>query len=198
MRKLNRWCVMLLIAGLSTSNAILAAPEYSLDSEKSSLYFVSTKKTHIVENHYFTNLSGSISEFGEAKLNIDLSSAETGVAIRNQRLRELLFEVVSYSQATVTLSVDAETLDAQEVGSVQVQNVSATLNLHGVSSPIATNLIVTKLSNSTLMVQNASPIIIVAGDYNLATGVDALKNVANLDVISYAVPVNFTLLFNTQ
>ncbi len=197
MWKVQIWCVLIFTTGFGSSEALLAASEYALDTEKSSLYFVSTKQIHVVENHHFTDLSGSISDTG-ANLIINLSSVETGVEIRNQRLRDLLFEVNAFNEARVSLPVDLNNLAAQTIGSTQTRNSSATLSLHGVSSDIDAELLVTKLSDSTIMVQNAAPILLGAGDYNFTNGIDALRNIANLDVISYTVPVNFTLLFNKQ
>ena len=170
---------------------------YVLDSENSSLYFVSSKQTHVVESHHFTDLYGSISASGEANLGINLSSAETGIAVRNQRVRDLLFEVETFSEALVSLPVNLASLAAQDIGSTRTESISATLNLHGISAAVDTEVTITKLSDSNIVVQNVSPILINAGDYDLARGVDALREIANLNTISYAVPVNFTLLFNT-
>lgn len=197
MGKVKTWCALLFVIGLSCSETLLAASDYLLDSENSSLYFVSTKQTHVVERHHFTALSGSISDSGDAKLSINLSSVETGIVVRNERVRDLLFEVGIFSEAIVSLPVNLDSLAAQAVGSAQTQSISASLSLHGVVAAIDTEVIITKLSDSKLMVQNGSPLLVSAGDYNLTSGIDALRNIANLDVISYAVPVNFTLLFNT-
>lgn len=193
-----RCALLFFFVGLSGSETLLAASDYALDSENSSLYFVTTRQTHDIENHFFRDLSGSISSNGQATLNINLGSVETGVATRNQRVRDLLFEVGTFSQATVTLPVDLARLSSQASGSAETQAVSATLDLHGVFSNIDTELVITRLSDTTIMVQNASPILIRAGDFNLTSGIDTLRNLANLDVISYTVPVNFTLLFSTQ
>jgi len=172
---------------------------YVLDAQNSSLFFVTTRRTHDIESHFFTDLYGSISaENGEATLGINLNSVETGVDLRNERIRNFLFETDVFSnEAVITLPVDLDGLSSQNIGSTQVQSVSATMNLHGVSAVIDTELTVTRLSDSTIMVQNVSPILIGAEDYDLVDGVEVLRNLANLPIISYSVPVNFTLLFNT-
>ena len=103
----------------------------------------------------------------------------------------------SFSDAVATLPVDLEDLAAQEVGSTQKESVSAMLDLHGVSVAIDTELSITKLSDSQLMVQNVSPILIDAEDFDLTGGIEMLRNLANLPVISYSVPVNFTQLSPT-
>ena len=107
MSKIGTWGkVFFVLGGLCW--ATLATAQYSLDSENSSLYFVSTKNTHIPENHHFTDLTGSISQSGEARLTINHSSVETGIALRNERVRNFLFEVNNFATATVTLSVSLD------------------------------------------------------------------------------------------
>ena len=171
---------------------------YTLDSSNSSLYFVSTRNLHDPETHFFTNLNGGINEAGEASLIIDLSSVETGVDLRNERIRTSLFEVDLFSNAVVSLPVDLSTLGSQTIGSVVTQSINAELDLHGVSAAVNTDVVITKLSDSQFMVQNANPILIDANDYDLVRGINVLRGLANLNEIGYTVPVNFTLLFEAQ
>ncbi|WP_179957624.1 cellulose binding domain-containing protein [Exilibacterium tricleocarpae] len=170
---------------------------YSLDPVKSSLHFVSTKKVHVLETHSFSTLSGSITNSGAATLKIDLDSVATGIDIRDERMRNLLFETGTFPEATVSLPVDMERLAGLATGDSEAQAVAASVNLHGVSVIVETQVFVTRLSASSILVENADPIIIKAGDFDLTNGVDALRDVANLSVISYSIPVNFTLFFNT-
>ena len=197
MNKVKVWCVLFFILGISHSGFLQADSGYVLDAETSVVQFISSKQTHIFENHHFTSLSGSISENSEATLVIKLDSVETGIEIRNERVRELLFEVASHHNAVIKLPVNLSELNKQIIGTSQKKDVLASLNLHGVTADIDTQLVVTKLSESKIMVQNAYPVLIKAGDYKLTAGIDSLKNIANLDVISYTVPVNFTLIFKS-
>ena len=192
------WCALLSVCLLSGSETLLAASSYVLDSENSSLYFVSTKNTHVAESHFFTDLSGAISDNGQAELIINLSSVETGIDLRNQRVRDNLFVVDTFGQATVTLPVSVDSLATQTIGSSITQAISAILDLHGIVANVNAEVIVTKLSDTEIMVQNANPILISAQDYSLTSGIDTLRALANLNVISYTVPVNFTLLFSAQ
>ncbi len=186
----------------ATSLTILASDNpgsvaYSLDATRSSLHFVSTKQTNIIETHRFEALSGSILDTGEATLVIDLDSIESGIDIRNERMRNFLFETAIFSEATVSLSVDMDDLASQAVGSSVTQNITANIDLHGVDALVSATVIVTKLSASSIIVQSATPIIIQAGDFDLTAGIDALREIAGLAAISYTVPANFTLFFNT-
>lgn len=183
---------------ITVTNDSTPASSYVLDAQSSSLYFVSTKQTHVIESHFFTDLSGSIADNGEARLSINMNSIESGIAMRNERMREFLFEIETYPEATVSVPVDLASLALQNIGSTQTENVSAILNLHGVSASVDTAVSITKLSDSTIVVQNVAPILIKAGDFNLVGGIDTLRNIASLNSISYTVPVNFTLTFNAQ
>jgi len=180
---------------ITANNDSAIPPVFVLDSSQSSLYFVSTKQTHTVETHYFATLSGEISENGEANLTVNLNSVDTGIATRNERVRNFLFETATYNEATVSLPVNLDDLDNINAGETQTQLVSANLNLHGITATVDTEVMVTKLSDDQLIVQNVSPILIDAQSHNLTAGINTLISLANLDSISYIVPVNFTLFF---
>ncbi|WP_440904684.1 cellulose binding domain-containing protein [Catenovulum sp. SX2] len=171
---------------------------YVLDSNNSSLYFVSTKKEHTVETHTFQTLSGGISLDGEANLQIDLSSVDTGVDTRDGRMTEHLFVVDTYPFAQVSLSLDYDTVKAVPTGATEGMDISATLNLYGVDIQIDTQVQVSRLSASRILVQNSHPILLDATDFGLEMGIETLRTLANLTSISYAVPVNFNLVFQTQ
>jgi PKD repeat protein len=169
---------------------------YSLDPMASTVYFVSTKKTHVIESHTFTNISGNVSDLGSAKLVIDLNSVDTNNLTRDERMKNMLFETAVFSEATVTVALDPTTYANQSIGTTQTQSLNATVDLHGVSTLLSVEVLVSKLTDSTLLVQNVAPVLLNTTDYNLNAGVEALRAVANLSVISYAVPVNFNLVFN--
>lgn len=171
-------------------------PLYTLDTSLSSLYFVSTKNIHTVETHTFGRLSGDIKDNGVASLTIDLNSVETGIATRDQRMRDFLFETSSFPNAEVAVGVNLNVINNLSVGNSLKTDISATLNLHGVLFPITSTVEITKLSNSKILVRNIIPLVINTNNHELSAGVETLKGLAGLSVISYAVPVNFTLVFN--
>ena len=101
--------VLLLVSGL-------AHAEWQLDGAASSVHFVSIKNEAIAESHHFNKLDGSISDAGEATLNIDLASVETGIEIRDQRMREMLFEVAQFPRANISMQMDAALLEGADRG----------------------------------------------------------------------------------
>ena len=171
---------------------------YQLDAGVSSLHFVSTKKIHAIETHTFTELSGEISADGAAVVRINLDSVESGIDVRNQRMRDFLFQTAIFSEAEITLDVDMAALSNIAIGGSLNQTITPLVNLHGFSVPIEIAVSITRLSDTKILVRNTAPILVHSDDFGLTSGIEVLRGLAGLSVISYAVPTNFTLIFNTQ
>ncbi|MBQ4812477.1 cellulose binding domain-containing protein [Pseudoalteromonas luteoviolacea] len=171
---------------------------FVLDPQSSHLYFVSTKKQHLVESHTFNNISGSITPEGVARLAINLSSVDTANDTRDGRMKEFLFDTESFPTAEALLAIDYAALVALPIGSTENQSVSATLNLTGVIKEVNADVVIRRLANNKIMVQTLTPIVLDATDFGLEPGIETLRTLANLSVISYAVPVSFNLVFEAQ
>ncbi|MDP5003900.1 MAG: YceI family protein, partial [OM182 bacterium] len=102
------------IAALAFSAS--ASAQWSLDLDNSQLSFVTVKAEHIAEVHSFSRLEGQIDAAGNARISIDLSSVETGIAIRNERMQSMLFETGLYPQAAVSAAINTDALSAIAVG----------------------------------------------------------------------------------
>ncbi|WP_163931174.1 YceI family protein [Paraferrimonas sp. SM1919] len=178
---------------LSISN--LAWADWALNNDQSKVSFVSIKKGTIAENHYFKSVTGSITESGTVSISIDLSSVETLIPIRNERMLNYLFEVASYPKATITAQLDDKTLaNIKKASSVQLTQV-AELDLHGVKQNIQLELQV-NATNSGVYVNTIAPVIINAANFKLEGGVEKLRELAKLPNIALAVPVHATLNFS--
>nr|ACR23656.1 cellulase [bacterium enrichment culture clone CelA10] len=181
-----------------SSSSVATTAAWTLDTTASYLNFVTTKNTHNVEVHNFTTINGNISAAGVATLTIDLSTVNTGVALRDERMRGLLFDVTNFPSATVTVAVPATLISSLAVGQSATTDISASLNLHGVTGAITTKVSVQKLSANRVLVQSLSPILVKAGDYALTDGVEALRAAVGIASISVAVPVDFALVFDAR
>ncbi len=186
----------LFIGLVASYSSLSSATQWQLQDESSQLNFISIKQNTIAEVHDFTSLSGKIDKHGNAQLVINLSSVETNIGIRNDRINEHLFESKKYPVAKFLTTIDSKELNALSAGDSSVVALSGTLNLHGVEQPITTNVSVVKLSDKTITVSTIKPIIINAQAFNLEGGVDQLKALAGLANISLAVPVTFNLQFS--
>ncbi len=171
--------------------------EWVLNNKQSHLSFISIKQGHLAETHGFTALSGHIDDNGQATLIIDLDSVATEIPLRDERMRDMLFETEEYgSDASFTTQIDAKKLAALGTGESEQTDVQGQLNLHGQTKPMNASLLVTRVNETTLQVFTQEPININAADFNLIEGVDALREIVLLDQISLAVPVTFVLIFN--
>ena len=161
-------------------------------SESSRIGFVSIKNNSIGENNAFERVSGSISANGQVSVSVDLSSVETGVGIRNERLQKMLFEVASFPTATIDAALTDKQIAALDAGGVQTESVGVSISLHGKTVNKAANLSVSA-SGGEVRVMTTQPIVITAQEFGLEAGVAALQQIAGLNAISRSIPVTVDL-----
>ena len=154
--------------------------------------FVSIKNNSIGENNVFEQVTGSISDAGHVALSIDLTSVETGVGIRNERLQRMLFEVGKFPTAMVQATLSASQLDALKAGDNVSETVQVTVSLHGMSVDKLAPLTV-GVSEDGLRVTSTQPIVVTAKDFGLESGVAALQAIAGLNAISQSIPITVDL-----
>src|SRR5688572_28127800 len=118
--------MLLLLLTASQSHA-----EWTLDGGASSFFYVTTKAAAVTEVNSFSGLSGSISDDGKASFVIDLATVNTAIEIRDQRMRDLVFQVAQFPSATVSVDVDAEALDNMSPGVSTTGSYTAKVELHG-------------------------------------------------------------------
>nr|WP_321510784.1 YceI family protein [uncultured Hyphomonas sp.] len=169
--------------------------DWTVDSGASRFSFVSVKAGTLAEAHTFSGLSGTVMANGDAEIEIPLSSVETNIDIRNERMREFLFETETYPEATVTTKLNPAVFTDLAIGDAVNVPVTATLDLHGETQEIDTDLLVTRIGADKVQVGTSVPIIINAADFGLDGGVEKLRELANLPGITPEVPVTFSIVF---
>lgn len=172
------------------------ATDWQLDNAQSKLSFVSTKKVNIAEVHSFGQLSGGLNAAGQFALNVDLSSVNTNIDIRDSRMKEFLFDVIDFPSAKITAMLEPELVNAMTIGQQKRSSVAGNLELHGQTQALNIDVVITKLADDTLFVVSAAPVILNVADYQLVEGVEKLRELAGLPSISQAVPVSFYLTLN--
>lgn len=183
--------VMLMIFGMSS----YVFADWELLNDESSLHYVSIKDASTGEINSFKTLQGSVSASGAVSLNVDLTSVETHVPIRNERMQEMFFEVAKFAQAHISGDVDIARVAELEVGESYTETITLALSLHGVSSDVTSGVQVIKLSNEKVLVTSLEPVLVNAEAYKLAEGIEKLREVAKLPSISLLVPVTYSLVF---
>ncbi|MFT5592818.1 MAG: polyisoprenoid-binding protein YceI [Oceanicoccus sp.] len=169
--------------------------DWMLDTEESTLSFVTIKKNNIAEVSQFKQFVGSIDNKGKVSLSIDLSTVDTKISIRDERIKKHLFNASSYGSAMLEGFVDMSRISSLKLGGYYTDIVELTLSLHGVEKPVLAEVTVVKLDHDKWLVSSARPVIVNAGDHGLVKGIEVLKKLAGLESISFAVPVTFELIF---
>lgn len=184
---------VLLSAGLLLSS--VAQADWQL-AQPSEVTFVTAKNTHLLEVHRFNTLSGTVSDSGEARINIDLSSIDSRIPVRDERMQKHLFEVEQFTSATISAQIPASVISSVKDGKISHITQEATLNLHGSDEQIELELLVVPGRQGEVVISSLKPVLIHADDFALTKGIRMLQDIAKLKVITEVVPVNFTLTFN--
>lgn len=175
-----------------------AQASWTLNGDESTLNFISTKAVNVAEVHKFTTLTGNVDDTGNIGISINLSSVDTGIEIRDDRMREMLFDTESYASAEITAQVNMTMLEELAAGNSKSMAVEGELALHGQSIPMTFEVVVARMGNGDLLVMSQKPVVVNAPLFNLADGVEALREIAGLPSISAAVPVSFVLAFDAD
>jgi len=187
--------------GLSLSclvTANLAFADWQLVNDKSQLSFVSIKKGSVAETHHFTQLEGLLSDQGALSINVNLTSAETLIPIRNERLTKFVFEAVEFPQAVLTANLKEQLADIKSPGTHLLKGIDAELDFHGHNKALKIDVMVTRLNNGDLSVSSLSPVIIKGKDFSVIEGIETLQKLAGLPSIATAIPVTFALTFKAK
>jgi len=175
-----------------------AFAQWELVNTESSVDYVTITAAILGESNSFKELSGSIAEDGQISVGIDLASVDTNIPLRDDRMKEMLFETNNFPTANINAEFDPALLSELEVGNTFNDSASFTLSLHGVSQELVADIQVVKLDQNKILVFTSKPILVNAEHYSLAEGVEKLREAAGLPSISTVVPVTFSLVFSRQ
>lgn len=174
--------------------AAAVAADWTLVPDASRLAFVSVKDGDVAETHAFTGLSGGVDAEGAAQVSISLASVATGIDIRNERMRDLLFRVADFPLAEVRAATDPAAFAGLGTGDRTALDLEIEVDAQGMTAVYYAELSVTRLGEDRVAVATSAPILVDAADFGLTEGVDELRWIAGLDSISTAVPVTFDLV----
>lgn len=166
-----------------------AFADWTLSAEESNLSFVSVKNEVIAETHVFDSFSATIDSKGKIEASVQLDSVNTAIDIRNERLREILFEVESFPEATLSATLEPKFIAKLAIGKPTSLDLPVSISLHGKTQNVVAYLTVVKLSKKAISVSTRSPIMINASQFALADGINKLKEIAGLSSIDLSIPL---------
>lgn len=195
-----RWLGFMAVFLIAAAPGALRAAEnpfaggWQLDGEASSLTFVSVKNESKVETSSFATLRGGIAADGVAEVTIPLDSVDTGIDLRNVRMRFLFFETFLHPEATVTARIDpAEIADLAEQRRKRL-SLDFELTLHGVTSLFKADVVVTLITDDQVSVASMSPISIPVAAFGMEDGIRKLEEAAGVKIVPSA-SVSFDFVF---
>jgi hypothetical protein len=135
-----------------------------------------------------------------ARLSIDIDSLDTGVPIRNERVRKIFFETSGVGWDTIEVSVPAIRPDLlatlRTKRRVEQAKVDATLQIHGRKVMTVLTVDASYADDGRLTVKTSSPIQVKISDFALTDNLHRLSAICMHDSIDDLVAVDATLVFS--
>lgn len=185
-----KWLVLFVSLLVSYS---ACAMQYQLDNDLSQLSFVTIKKENIAEVSRFERLQGKLAADNILTVNVPVSSVNTGIQIRDERIQQFLFDSAKYPEISVV--ADLSKALAQVTNKLPFKaDVDAEVSLHGMTQTLSFPVLITPLADGGWQINSRQAVIIQAQQFGLVAGINKLRALANLSSISTAVPVTFVLV----
>ena len=175
-----------------------AQAAWYLDNESSRLSFVTTKNTDVSEVQRFLVLHGKVDEKGAAQLEVELESINSGIPLRDERMRNDLFQIKTYPDAQINAQINLQPINDLATGAQLELRLPLSVTLHGKTQTYNAELLATRLDDRRFQVVTLEPLVLHAKDFDLLSGVETLRKAAGLDAISLSVPVGAVLIFTAR
>ncbi|SFG82534.1 YceI family protein [Pseudomonas sp. NFACC45] len=175
-----------------------AQANWYLDGESSRLSFISSKNGNVSEVQRFLVLHGQVQPKGMVRLEVELESVNSGIPLRDERMRAELFEIKQFADASITAQLDLLPIQDLANGAQLELRLPLTVDLHGKQQVYQAELLATRLDERRFQVVTLEPVVLNAADFDLAPGLETLRKQAGLSAISLAVPVNAVLIFTAR
>jgi outer membrane protein OmpA-like peptidoglycan-associated protein len=171
--------------------------DWVLDPAHSHVYMQTEKLNKIIEKHPFTRVQGKVDKEGNASVKIDLASLETGIDLRNVRMRFLLFETYKFLDAEITARLDKAKLAELAAKKNVTYPLTMKVNMHGVTNEFTTEVSVTRTGDNTVTVATVKPIVVSAESYGFTQGLAKLSDAMGGINIVPSSSITFDLAFAT-
>jgi cytochrome c2 len=158
--------------------------------------FGSIKKDKIGEVNSFSGLKGTVDADGKADVTIDLTTLETNIDIRNERMLEHVFKGAGEAQLTAQLDMDE--VKGLAVGEMAVVDVEGALLLLGVSTELDLEMVVVRLAENKVMALSNDMVFVGTEELGVTAGIDKLMELAKLPGITRTSPVTLRLVFTSD
>ncbi len=171
--------------------------KWALSAQESRVSYGSIKNEAIGETNYFKNISGNVNSDGKVNIDIDLTSIETNIDIRNTRMLKHVFDLAS-PKATLTADVDINEITSLPIGATTIIDTTGILTVLDNEIEIETTFFVARLDEKRFVAMTDEMVMLKTADLGVDAGIDVLQELAKLNSITRIAPVNLRLVFEKQ
>ena len=168
---------------------------WTLDLEESGMTYVTVKNNAIGEINTFREMSGSVSETGDAVFTIHLDSVDTANETRDPRMRDHVFKTAEFPLAKAKAKLDMDQFGALGIGDSETVLLNTTIAIAGFETQRDFYVLVTRLGPNKVVVNNKAPLMLEVDEFGMGAGIETLRGLAGLESISPVVPVTISLVF---
>ena len=183
---------------LSAACALLFTLGVSLDGESSRLSFITTQNANVANKHRFLVLHGKVDRKGHAQLRIEMDSVNSAVPLRDERMRDQLFDFKHFPEAQITAQINLQLINELAPGAQVELRLPVTVTLRDKQHTYEAELLATRLDEHRFQVVTLEPLMLQAEDFGLQPELETLRKGAGLSAISFSVPVNAVLIFTAR
>lgn len=166
---------------------------WQLVPDDSIVAYGSIKANVAGEVNTFNKIDGAIAADGQAMISIELTSVNTNVDIRNQRMIKYVFG--DNTKAVLTTQLDMEAIKALSIGDTTTMEVEGVLSFLGEDVDVDTHFFVVKLSDSKILATTDSMIMMQTEELGVNAGLDKLMELAKLPSITRVSPITLRFVF---
>jgi len=179
-----------------------AAGELLVDVEKSKLVFAMVKDRDVA-NPVKANVmlrDGAISlSAGTARISIDLTTFDSQIPVRNERVRNFFFEVSATGWETAELTLpklpEAALASLRDHKGVMRTAVEGDLKLHGKTAHVTMTLDAGYGNAGELWVRSTTPVEVKVSDFGLTDNLKRLSSICMHDSIDDVVKIDVAIQF---
>lgn len=183
------------LAACSQTQTPETPADWTVIEAESMLTFDSVKNGDIDETHEISGITGQADANGAIRIALAMDSVESYIDIRNERMREHLFQTAEHPIAVVSADYELAMLEDLEIGASRDIELPFSLSLRGVPLDLVAQVRVTRLETDRVQVESTAPVEVHALALELMDGIDTLQQLAGLDSIARQVPVSFVIAF---
>ena len=152
----------------------------------------------IDEESSFATSAAQLSADGAFSMSVDLASVKTNIDLRDERLRDWVFEVAQFPKAEISGKIDMNAIGSLKTGDSLQLKQPLTLDLHGSKQDIEAELTLKRGADNSISVATAQPVVVDAKKLGMSGGVAKLVEVMGLASINEQIPVTFNGTFTRQ